>query len=273
VDWRRLHAGRRRRVSLPGYPFERRRYRVSRARPAESAMENKEIAMSQGEASRDAAGARRQGIVRALSEVVQELTGTEAAGIDFDASFFDLGVDSLLLIQATQKIQDRFGVRISLVQLLEETTSLAAIADLLEREAAGLEARDAILHPRGLGPIAVLPEIFAATADAMHFLGEVHGLEPHGEGTDQIARQRRRSIADRGGELEARLRLAVAAPDGRLAVELDQLEELPPALLAQDLPDESPERMHVLTQGLVLRGEMDVAAAHEAVDGISGTSP
>ncbi len=65
----------------------------------------------------------------------------------------------------------------------------------------------------------------------------------------------------------------VAAADRGVAVELHQLEELLPALLAQDLPDQRAERMHVLAQGLVLRRKMDVAAAHGAADGSQAEAP
>jgi acyl carrier protein len=138
VDWRGLHAGERRlRVALPGYPFEHQRYRVQRApKPISvlTAERNEEVSMSGAKASGNPTAAWREEIVQALSEVVHELTGVEPEAVDTQATFLDLGVDSLLLIQATQKLQDRFGLRISLVQLLEELTTLAAVADYLQRE-------------------------------------------------------------------------------------------------------------------------------------------
>ena len=84
-----------------------------------------------------------------------------------------------------------------------------------------------------------------------------------------MEKARTRSRASCGGrsrtetrELETRLLVAVAAADGGLAVELHQLEELQAALLEQNFPDERAERMHVLAQGLVLRGKVDVVADH-----------
>ena len=96
----------------------------------------------------------------------------------------------------------------------------------------------------------------------MHLFRKVHSLEPHGEGTHQVAGELRRPVADRGRELETCLLVAVAAADGGLAVELHQLEQLQSALLEQNLPDERAERVHVLAQGLVLRGKVDVVPAH-----------
>ncbi len=116
--------------------------------------------------------------------------------------------------------------------------------------------------PEGLRAAAVLAEVRAAAADAVHFLREVHGLEPHGEGTHQVAGELRRPVANGGGELETRLLVPVAAADGGLAVELHQLEELQAALLEQNFPDQRAERVHVLAQGLVLRGKVDVVADH-----------
>ena len=59
-----------------------------------------------------------------------------------------------------------------------------------------------IFHARRLRAAAVLAEIVPAAADAVDFLREVHSLEPHGEGTDQVARERRRPVAHRDVELE-----------------------------------------------------------------------
>src|SRR3982074_1860496 len=60
----------------------------------------------------------------------------------------------------------------------------------------------------------------------------------------------------------ARLARAGAAADGGDAVELHQLEQLLPTLLAQNLAHERTERMHVLAQRLVLGRKVDVAAVH-----------
>jgi amino acid adenylation domain-containing protein/non-ribosomal peptide synthase protein (TIGR01720 family) len=67
-----------------------------------------------------------------LKLIVNELTGIDLADIDPQATFFEMGVDSLLLIQANQAIKEKLGVEISLVQLFEELSSIEALVVYLD---------------------------------------------------------------------------------------------------------------------------------------------
>ena len=71
---------------------------------------------------------RKQDVLAALKNIVQNLTGIKPEGMNVHVSFFDVGVDSLMLIQATQAIQDQFAVKLSVVQLLEELNTLDTVA-------------------------------------------------------------------------------------------------------------------------------------------------
>ncbi len=139
-------------------------------------------------------------------------------------------------------------------------------ADELEHlggaEARALERGERVLHAARLRLFAVLEEVFAAPADAVDALREVHRLKPGGEGAHHIARRGRRAPAHPRGELGARLPLAGARPDRGAPVALDELEERVAPLLAQDLPDQRAEGVHVRAQRLVLGREMDVVAVH-----------
>jgi amino acid adenylation domain-containing protein/FkbM family methyltransferase len=77
---------------------------------------------------------RIEGILSALKEIVNELTGIDPEQMEVDANFLEAGIDSLTLIQATQAIQEKFAVRLSVVQLLEEYTTLHAVANHLDIE-------------------------------------------------------------------------------------------------------------------------------------------
>ena len=57
----------------------------------------------------------------------------EASKIDPAASFLELGFDSLLLVQVAQAVESRFGVKVSIIQLLEDTSSASALAAHLAR--------------------------------------------------------------------------------------------------------------------------------------------
>jgi iturin family lipopeptide synthetase A len=73
-------------------------------------------------------------IISTLKSVVYELTGIEQDAIDVSANFIETGVDSLMLIQAVQLIEGRLGVKLSVVQLLEELTSIEMLADYIDEQ-------------------------------------------------------------------------------------------------------------------------------------------
>jgi amino acid adenylation domain-containing protein len=67
-----------------------------------------------------------------LHEIVHGLAGLDPSQVDPRASFLDLGMDSLLLIQLSQALDSRLGVKLSLIQLMEEVTDLEALATHLD---------------------------------------------------------------------------------------------------------------------------------------------
>jgi len=163
VDWAAFSRGeRRKRIPLPGYPFERRRYWVDPPRrngtgekgshaatPAPPAGYAQPAANGGADANREkgpdvmenrtpapaeaAAHTRQQDVLALLKGLASELTGMEEARIETDADFFQAGFDSLLLLQAIQAIEKRVGIRVSLVELLEDVTSLGALASHIDR--------------------------------------------------------------------------------------------------------------------------------------------
>lgn len=85
----------------------------------------------------------KQRIWSTLKSVITELTGADLAEINPAATFFELGVDSLLLIQAAQAIEKRFGIELSFRQLLEDYPTLDALANYLEQHADAAEPQTA----------------------------------------------------------------------------------------------------------------------------------
>jgi amino acid adenylation domain-containing protein len=139
-DWAGVHgAACRRRVTLPTYPFERSRCWVERAAaPASVAAVATAVAPAAtaaaagGPQAAGAGGPRRERIAMMLREVLCEIAGVEPDEVEASRSFFELGIDSLLLIQFSQGVERRTGVRLSLVQLMEEANALEAVAAHLD---------------------------------------------------------------------------------------------------------------------------------------------
>ena len=181
LDWTRLHAGApRRRVALPTYPFSRQRRWVDpaahppvlRAPEAATAKGSAEGLVHQPQASTLFAPAapspsipqaavennmtenRAAKLIASLQTLFAELSGIDAAALVPTAGFLELGLDSLFLTQASNAIQKQFGAKIPIRVLLEDCSTLAALAARLDsllppdaRPAAGATPAQAAAAP------------------------------------------------------------------------------------------------------------------------------
>jgi phthiocerol/phenolphthiocerol synthesis type-I polyketide synthase E len=163
VDWEGVHAGwRRRRVPLPTYPFEDRRYWLDaggQASPPPPAprSDGRILADSQSSPGPEnpvgpAGNApSRHGrpalstpyappgneVESAIAEILQGLFGIERVGIHDD--FFDLGGHSLLAVQLISRLRHRFEIDLPLSSLFEAPTVSALGARIAEVRLAALE--------------------------------------------------------------------------------------------------------------------------------------
>ena len=187
VDWDKFYGKeRRRRVVLPTYPFERKRYWPE---PASSHVEqvSSTATLGTGDAA-DVSPAppqsqvvraspsnvvaisppaestpelpRKQRLFLAARSLLQELSGYDLSNVDASATLLELGLDSLLLTQAAQVLQRKFGVSITFRQLMEELGSLDEIAAHLD---ASLPAEAPAAAPRS-APVAAEAELPAVGA-------------------------------------------------------------------------------------------------------------
>jgi natural product biosynthesis luciferase-like monooxygenase protein/amino acid adenylation domain-containing protein len=117
VDWKALDEGvRRRRVQLPTYRFQRKRYwlteRDDMNEPTRQQPDRDEV---------------RDSVVTLVAEMLRE----RPADVPLDVPFLEMGADSLVLVQAARKIDERFGVKIEIRQFFEEISSVASLADYI----------------------------------------------------------------------------------------------------------------------------------------------
>lgn len=125
VNWAGVHAHRPgHRIPLPTYPFERERFWAPARHPYSVSPSDMQLeaAMpaSQAPISEQMKSRRYGELFSRLDTLVDELLGRGLSETDASSSWFELGFDSLLLIQLAQAIEDTWGVKIPLVQLLEE---------------------------------------------------------------------------------------------------------------------------------------------------------
>ena len=135
VDWSRIDDNRpkaKRATGLPTYPFQRKRYWVE---PVKFDASPAALDASADDASKIEADAEFDHSISAgdaLREMLSELSGIEPEEMDGDASFLELGFDSLLLTQATRELSERFGVKVALRQLIDGFPDIDALAAYIE---------------------------------------------------------------------------------------------------------------------------------------------
>jgi len=139
---------RRRRVSLPGYPTEN---------------------QTAGEPNMTIQ--RRNQILEQVRSLLEDASGFDFSGVPEDTSFFELGLDSLLLTQAAMTLRTELGVDITFRQLNEDISSMTDVTDyLLEKlpaEAAPVAAAPVPAQaaaPVQAMPAAAMPSLTAAPA-------------------------------------------------------------------------------------------------------------
>src|SRR5439155_3772611 len=77
-------------------------------------------------------GDRYERIESTLRAMVAELLHTAPERVDPHAALLELGADSLVLVQAVRKIEQTFGLTITIRQLFEEVTTISAAASYLD---------------------------------------------------------------------------------------------------------------------------------------------
>ena len=129
-DWLSQHAGRApRRVSLPTYPFERKRHWLESPTPVSAEAPHVNGKTSPGIQPELVA------LQPELAALLEELSGEVVNADQWGASFLELGFDSLFLGRFVQQLNARYGVKLTFRQLLGDVPSLDALATRIQAEA------------------------------------------------------------------------------------------------------------------------------------------
>jgi amino acid adenylation domain len=146
IDWRAFYQfEKRRRVPLPGYPFERKRHWVDPVPENPCSVRSPdETTITEKEASDNAPPPVVLEKISAVDEIKDRLTAilSETSGIPKDnlnpaTTFLDLGMDSLFLTQAAFQIQKEFNIKITFGQLLKDYPTISVLSEHIKSTTVG----------------------------------------------------------------------------------------------------------------------------------------
>jgi amino acid adenylation domain-containing protein len=253
LDWAAIHAGERRyRVPLPLYPFERKRYWVELPQPRETAnpavhalalespgpetsTEENHNAMSESPTAAVAATTRQERIRCELKAMFEDLSGVDLSAVEGSTTFLELGFDSLFLTQVTQALQGKFDLKITFRQLLDQESTLDALAAYADARLRPEVFAPAPSEPRPVPTAAPLPSAAASSADGM--------ATPDATTVERIMREQLQAMSQLISRQLGMLGGLPAAASGPVAsVPVEQpLETKPAAPQAQTQPAPAPQ--------------------------------
>ena len=200
VDWDALHTpDRRQRVMLPTYPFERKRHWIdpitlTRPLSPEASVEELPRAVPPGRPLETSAPptahvscSRADRLVAAIKQLLHEMSGVDTASLNEQATFLELGFESLFLTQANVAFHKTFKVRTTFRQLFEQTPTIAALAAFLDERM----SPDAFPEP-------ATPNVLSTASPGSSAPAGAVTLEVLSEQVQAIARQLQ-AIQDQGG--------------------------------------------------------------------------
>jgi len=273
-DWEALHGNdTRRRVALPTYPFERARHwidapRISAGRetrrPEPSPLLNQlpnvisiadisamhtQTPMPENEVSR--AASRVDGLRQIIRVLLEELSGEVLADADPEASFLELGFDSLLLGQFAQRLQARVGLTVGFRELLGDLPSITALA----RHAAATLPSEQEREAPASAP--------AALPHAASVLGTI--VAPTGAASSVVEGVMREQLQAMQQLIQQQLQVLQGLAPATAAPTTPALPATPPAASTFAMADsQQPSRLQVYRAGAgTEKGDMtDVQRAH-----------
>ncbi|WP_310488840.1 type I polyketide synthase, partial [Chamaesiphon sp. VAR_69_metabat_338] len=162
LDWSQFSAReRRQRVPLPTYPFERQKYWIDPPTPTNSVPPIPiDTPMLPSPATPSVPPSREVRLLDEIAAVFTATTGVEIGTSERDATFLELGLDSLSLTQVALSLKKKFQVQVTFRQLLEDCSNLTTLArsiDLQLPPAAFLAPVIAVTAPTIAPPVAISP--------------------------------------------------------------------------------------------------------------------
>ncbi len=179
----------RRRIRLPTYPFEKKRFWLDARRqgePAASAATSVPVTLPSATAvapaeepsptsattvmttNNAAPVSRLPLLVAGLRDAFGEVTGLDLVQVDSAASFVELGLDSLALTQAALQVKRQFGVPVTFRQLMETLRTIDALAAHLDAQMPADPVKESAVNAAAAAIAqAVAPSVVSSVASSV----------------------------------------------------------------------------------------------------------
>ncbi|MFF2008122.1 type I polyketide synthase [Streptomyces sp. NPDC058195] len=135
-----------RRVPLPGYRFQHRHHWVGTPPRPRTA-----ISPAREERTMTSEATETRRLLDSILDVLSRTFGEDLSSVPADTPFFDLGADSLLMINVLREIEQEHQVRVTMRELFDETGTPELLAELV---AARLPRQSGAAAPVAAAPVA-----------------------------------------------------------------------------------------------------------------------
>lgn len=192
IDWKVFYAlENRKRVALPGYPFEHKSYWLDpppsvverQTNDSELSIETTSENIPDFQNNTVMSQQRKERLVKEISEILEEASGMELEGADRNAGFVELGLDSLFLTSVALTLTKKYGVKVTFRQLNENLSTLNSLSEFFDQQLPA-ETPAAAAPPLAKAPAAVTtPAITTSTnAAAPTTMPPAYMPQPSGSG-------------------------------------------------------------------------------------------
>nr|AXN93622.1 PuwE [Symplocastrum muelleri NIVA-CYA 644] len=171
------------RLSLPTYPFQRKRYWIEKNN---SPMDIKKSGQIQDQNNGSTSTKRRDHIISKLRFLVAQVLQIPASELNINASFLEMGADSIFLVEGVRTIENTFGIKISIRQFFEELTTIDALATYLDRNLSPEFGSEAHLSSDRNPHLPSQPPVYPPTEVAFAALKIPAALETVGGSVERI---------------------------------------------------------------------------------------
>ena len=139
IDWRLLSSDGQpladtEHITLPTYSFQRKRYFIAPGKTAAVAQTTSPQPTEPTTATRveTPTMSRIPNIVSAINDVFENTSGFDLTEFEGDTTFFEMGLDSLVLTQTATALKKEMDFEVTFRQLLEDTSTVDSLAEFLD---------------------------------------------------------------------------------------------------------------------------------------------